>query len=211
VEHAYKALKEHEDWRQQNLPVQLTPEIQQLLESGIIYMCGRDNRYRPIVVMNLRLFDEKRTDLIIRTFTYFFEEIIEHVLLPGQVEQWVTIMDVEGFSLFSLPLGGGRKLLNHLETHYRGRLYRLYLVNSPSAVWLSWKIVKQFLEDSTVDKVDIVSDNKIKKLYKHAHLSQLEKKFGGTQENKTVFWPGNRPIEEFLTSEDNPDKLHVTK
>lgn len=105
VEHAYKALKEHEDWRQQNLPVQLTPEIQQLLESGIIYMCGRDNRYRPIVVMNLRLFDEKRTDLIIRTFTYFFEEIIEHVLLPGQVEQWVTIMDVEGFSLFSLPLG----------------------------------------------------------------------------------------------------------
>lgn len=68
-------------------------------------MCGRDNRYRPIVVMNLKLFDEKRTELIIRTFTYFFEEIIEHVLLPGQVEQWVTIMDVEGFSLFSLPLG----------------------------------------------------------------------------------------------------------
>lgn len=105
MEAAYKAMKEHEDWRQLNLPVQLTPDVQQMLESGIIYMSGRDNRYRPIVVMNLKLFDEKRTELIIRTFTYFFEEIIEHVLLPGQVEQWVTIMNVEGFSLFSLPLG----------------------------------------------------------------------------------------------------------
>lgn len=97
-------------------------------------------------------------------------------------------MDVEGFSLFSLPLGviyslikGGKKLLNHLETHYRGRLYRLYMVNSPSTLWLSWKIVKQFLEDSTVEKVDIVSGNDIKKLYLHTHRSQLEKRFGGTQ------------------------------
>lgn len=74
-------------------------------------MSGRDNRYRPIVVMNLKLFDEKRTDIIIRTFSYFFEEIIDHVLLPGQVEQWVTIMDVEGFSLFSLPLGVHRVVI----------------------------------------------------------------------------------------------------
>lgn len=76
VEDAYKALKEDEDWRQLNLPVQLTPEIQQLLDSGIIYMTGRDNRYRPIVVMNLKYFDEKKTELIIRAFTYFFEQVI---------------------------------------------------------------------------------------------------------------------------------------
>lgn len=98
-------MKEDEDWRQINIPVEYTPEIQQMLETGIIYMSGRDNRYRPIIIMNLKFFDEKKTELIIRTFTYFFEQIIEHVLLPGQVEQWVTIMDVEGFSLFSLPLG----------------------------------------------------------------------------------------------------------
>lgn len=55
-------------------------------------------------------------------------------------------------------------------------------------MWISWKIVKQFLEDSTVEKVDIISDNKIKGLYKHTHLSQVEKKFGGTQENRKVFW-----------------------
>ncbi len=55
--------------------------------------------------MNLKLFDEKSTEVIIRTFTFFFENIIDKMLLPGQVEQWVTIMDVEGFSLFSLPLG----------------------------------------------------------------------------------------------------------
>lgn len=105
LEDTYKALKVHEDWRVANKPILLTPEIQATLDSGIIYMTGRDHRYRPIVVMNLKLFDEKKTDIIIRTFSYFFDKIIEYVLLPGQVEQWVTIMDVEGFSLFSLPLG----------------------------------------------------------------------------------------------------------
>ena len=68
-------------------------------------MSGRDHQYRPLVVMNLNLFDEKKTDLIIRSFSYFFERLIGEVLLPGQVEQWVTIMNIKGFSLFSLPLG----------------------------------------------------------------------------------------------------------
>lgn len=64
--------------------------------------------------MNLNLFDEKKTAEIILAFSYFFDEIISKTLIPGQIEQWVTIMNIKGFSLFSLPLGGGKKLLNHL-------------------------------------------------------------------------------------------------
>ena len=83
---------------------------------------------------------------------------------------------------------GGKKLLNHLETHYRGRLAKLYLVNCPSAIWLSWKIVKQFLEDSTVEKVDIIKDNDIRELYKHCNKSQIESQFGGTQSDRKQYW-----------------------
>ena len=55
--------------------------------------------------MNLNLFDEKKTAEIILAFSYFFDEIISKTLIPGQIEQWVTIMNIKGFSLFSLPLG----------------------------------------------------------------------------------------------------------
>lgn len=68
-------------------------------------MTGRDHLYRPIVVMNLNLFDEKKTELVILSFSYFFDQIVSKTLIPGQIEQWVTIMNMKGFSLFSLPLG----------------------------------------------------------------------------------------------------------
>lgn len=46
-----------------------------------------------------------------------------------------------------------------------------------------------------MEKVDIISNNNIKGLYKHTHLSQIEKKFGGTQENRKQFWYNHLSIQ----------------
>jgi hypothetical protein len=44
-------------------------------------------------------------DQMLKAITYFLEYIIENLLLPGQVENWVIIQDLNGMGVTSLPLG----------------------------------------------------------------------------------------------------------
>lgn len=78
-------MRDDDNWRKNHTNIPLTKEIEDILNSGIIYMTGRDHLYRPIVVMNLNLFDEKKTELIILSFSYFFDEIVSKTLIPGQI------------------------------------------------------------------------------------------------------------------------------
>lgn len=38
-----------------------------------------------------------------RHLSYFYEYVIEHMLLPGQVENWVLIMDLQDLGVTSVP------------------------------------------------------------------------------------------------------------
>jgi len=40
---------------------------------------------------------------MIAALTYFFEHLINNLLLPGQVENWIFITDLKGMSLTSIP------------------------------------------------------------------------------------------------------------
>ncbi len=39
-------------WRLKTLPILLTPEMEDFLRLGILYVPGRDKKYRPIVMTN---------------------------------------------------------------------------------------------------------------------------------------------------------------
>lgn len=50
-----------------------------------MYISGRDNRYRPIIVMNIFKLDTKtmKEETILKAIDYFNHIIIDYMMLPG--------------------------------------------------------------------------------------------------------------------------------
>ena len=67
-------------------------------------MVGRDSHYRPIVVIDAEkiIKAELSEEECLETQTYFFEYVMRHCFIPGQVESWVALIDSNFQSFFSL-------------------------------------------------------------------------------------------------------------
>ncbi len=87
------------------------------------------------------------------------------VLIPGQVESWNLIYDLGGMGLSEIPTTLLKNVLSKISLNYGGRLFKLWIVNAPSSVSMSWKIVSAFLDDITVNKVKIVKKNTDKSIF----------------------------------------------
>ena len=106
------------------------------------------------------------------------------VFIPGQVESWNLIYDLGGMGLSEIPTTLLKNVLKKISLNYGGRLSKLWIVNAPSSVSMSWKIVSAFLDDVTVNKVKIVKKNTDKSIFEICDPSQVEEKYGGTQPNR---------------------------
>jgi hypothetical protein len=206
-------VKEHTTWRDTKLPQQKTSEVEEFLKSGVMYVHGRDHRYRPIVVFNAYLVNPKKmdVDVMIEALTYLFEIIIGKMLLPGQIEHWIFIMDLKGMGVTSLPINAMKKLLGFLQQNYRGRLKSLYIINTPGTIFVPWQIAKGFLEEHTVKKIQFIKKDTPEPLFQHANRDQVEEKFGGTARNLTVFWPPQFPSSNYLLPGDDSNSLLISK
>lgn len=70
-----------------------------------MYHYGRDNRFRPIIVLKMKLLNELglTNDEIKLTIAYFIEYMLSNAILPGQVENWIIITDMKGVGLTNVP------------------------------------------------------------------------------------------------------------
>jgi len=82
-----------------------------------------------------------------------------------------VLLDLGGIGLYSLPIGELRKMMGYLSSNYRSRMFATYVVNTPSSIYIPYKIVKGFLEEATIRKISFYSDSNPKPLFKHAHSS----------------------------------------
>lgn len=76
-------------------------------DSGAFYFSGRDNQYRPILVVDIGKFNpDSENDLIAKTLVIIMEFMIGELMIEGQVENYVLIMNLEKatFSLRGVTL-----------------------------------------------------------------------------------------------------------
>lgn len=97
------------------------------------------------------------------------------------------IYDLSEMSISDLPLTALKGILGKISLNYGGKLYKLWIVNAPKGISTSWKIVSTFLDDVTVEKVNISKLNTDKTLFDNIDPSQVEIKYGGTQPNRTTY------------------------
>lgn len=132
--------------------------------------------------MNFYLLDMKENskESILKTIDYVSTMVIDKMMIPGQIENWVTIMDLNQASLGSIPVSTIKTIVGYLSNHYKSRLFRLYMINTTSSVTTIWKTIKFFLDEITVKKINILKEGTPEKLYLHCNKSQIPIKFGGS-------------------------------
>lgn len=95
---------------------------------------------------------------------YFLEYVIHHYLIPGQVENWVALIDSGYQGLFQL-VDNMKKAFTFLSDMYRSRLFACYNVRITTSISIIWGIVKRFLEQETIDKINLFDENKPEPLF----------------------------------------------
>jgi len=70
-----------------------------------VYISGRDNQYRPIIVINLTQvkFDHNSVDAFINALCYALSIAQEYYFVPGKVENWIIMIDTTGCGLLNFP------------------------------------------------------------------------------------------------------------
>lgn len=97
------------------------------------------------------------------------------------------IYDLSEMSISDIPLTALKGILGRISLNYGGKLHKLWIVNAPKGISTTWKIVSTFLDDVTVEKVNISKLNTEKTLFDNIDPSQVEVKYGGTQPNRTTY------------------------
>ncbi|GBE61289.1 CRAL TRIO domain-containing protein, putative [Babesia ovata] len=179
-------MKENLQWRKATLPIHRS-EIEGVLARGIIYIHGRDNCMRPIVVIQLRNVAKVQPELVLRCIFFTLELAINKLMIPGRIEQWKVIIDMSGTNLLGLQVSLIKQICRALTVNYRGRLSQMFLINAPYIISGLWGLVKNVLPEVTQEKIQISSGRNTKKMLETVDPSQLERKFGGEAANVTVY------------------------
>ena len=130
-----------------------TDKIKYMLNSGYIYFLGRDKKFRPIIVIDFRKYEPKilknldkkdgGTDLIY-TLLYFFNFIIDMMLLPGQVEQFNVILQIDGMNSSNF-INNFKDIIYLIQICFPSRLHLMYIVSFKNISESSYNLIENFL------------------------------------------------------------------
>ena len=179
IKKAYITIKENIEWLN-TIPKDINDKIIHLLNSGFLYVHGRDRHFRPIVIVAVKMvkviISQNYTfDDISRAIIYLTNYAIKYLLIPGQIENWIVIVDFDNVGLSDI--GEFKKILSTLSKH-RGRVFKNYFVNITGLIKISIKTaVKVF--SSVAKKLIILGPNELNKTQEIISPENIEKKYGG--------------------------------
>lgn len=209
IQKAIEILNAHLEWKKNTFPLKMTSRAMEILNSGFVYVCGRDCKYRPIIILNAdyyfnlkKVYSLKEIQLAI---VYFLEFIVENLLIPGQVENWNIICDMGTLNLISIPKDL-LDLFKLLQYNYRCRLYVIYILNMNSFLEVIWKITKSLIETTTYNKIKFLTKEKQSVIFNSINPTQIEERFGGKAKNLekgNLYFPPYMPSNEYKAEDNN--------
>lgn len=182
VKKATDDIANHFKERVQRLPLREADMLQDLAK-GFIYWHGRDKMCRPCLVIRIERLGELKGDKerAVRLVLFVLEYGIRNAMVPGRVENWVVIIDLENatsaISFTQIPslASTAAGLANILESVYCGRMRFVNIVNMPA---MMASIVTRLIPAEKQKKVCIVK-NIVAELAQGFEPNQLEQRYGG--------------------------------
>lgn len=156
------------------------------LRSGFMYLHGRDRRCRPCVVIRLARMGEMQADMerAVRLVIFVLEYAIRYAMVPGRVENWVVVLDLENVmqTVSMLHLSShaklGLALGKLLETVYCERMVWMMIVNLPGNKVIG-RLIESLIPAEKKAKVKFPT-NIAAAMRRHFEPGQLEARYGGT-------------------------------
>ena len=123
-----------------------------------MYIHGRDKRFRPCLVLNaIRIEKMKKSagdgydiNSVVNVVLFQQEYVMKYMFLPGQIENWVVIIDISKLPLEKFPKAEIKRIMGILQNNYRCRLGRMWMLNATKGQMFVWKIVSVFIEKETI-------------------------------------------------------------
>lgn len=210
------------EWYNNTFPLNIQPEdtVTKLLNSGCVYVYGRDHHFRPLLIVQPSIIQKwsnkcKNSDDIINTGIFLCQFICNHMLIPGQIENWSMIINLYGVSVVSLP-DPIKKMIPILSEGFVKHLYKSYIFGMSFFLRILYTIFSAFLEDVTKKKMIVLKGKNDPRILNDINTKNLEKKFGGEIPNveydiPNCLFPPRMPSDYFFTEKDNPNEILISE
>ena len=186
IEKSFVEIRKEIIFKNEKLPIELNDDFINIFNSGCIYIHGRDNAYRPLIIFNPGMFNslQQSKETWSKFGIYLLEFLVNKCLVPSRVENWNIIVDFGSLNMTDIPYTL-KDIFSSFKGIYRCRLYKLYLLNMNFIFNFVWNIVKMIMGPTLEAKACNVdaNDGSYDKLFQCINRSQVEKKYGGTAEN----------------------------
>lgn len=176
-------------WKKTYFPITISNRIIDILNTGFMYIHGRDTHYRPIfIIQAIKYFEISQVysfDELFLAIIYFLEYIINNLFIIGQVENWIMISDLTDVNVLFMPRDL-KKLIDALSSCYRCRLYKNFILGLSNAMRLLYKLCTSCIDEITLQKINVVENGKWDVIKFYINEDNLEMKFGGKAKNIVV-------------------------
>ena len=185
IKKTHTLIKENIKYTNQTIKI-IDKRIRFILNYGFIYMYGRDMHFRPIIIVEVNksseLMDKLRYtfDELNQAMIFFVNYIVNYILLPGQIENWIMICDLKSVGVGKL--GQFKSILNTLN-RFRGRVFRNYILNLGKFMRAAASGILSVLGSSSAKKIIMVENGKYEVMQQYIRKENLQIKYGGSAPN----------------------------
>ena len=216
---SYKQIIEYLNFSQSMFPFTITPKSKEIeiLNKGFIYVYGRDNRFRPLIICQCKVFEKyqkiyKFEDLF-PAISFMCQFVINNMLIPGQFETWNMIVNFKGVSILSLP-DSITKLIDALTNYFSCRLNKTYIIGLNIFTRLIYKIAVNFIDPITASKITVLNGKEDPALFENIREDNIEQQFGGTApnlpiDNENGYFPPRMPSAYFVKNGENRNNIFI--
>lgn len=162
----------------------VTDKMAYILDTGVIYQLGRDNQYRPNVVINLKKAENliQNKEDFLNAAMYLLVLVREIMLLPYHVERWNLVVECSSVSFAHGLLNLLDDLTDLIRTNFPQTLERVYMINSRVTEGLGHKF-NPFVAGYDKRRQIFITNKHDVTIRKYITPDQLERKFGGEIED----------------------------
>ena len=111
----------------------------------------------PIIIINVDRLIQAGADVdtMVYLLNFQIDYIIRNCFLPCVIENWTVIVDLSNVGLTQIPKTLLQGMISAMSKNYRGRMYKLFCVQTAWLVRGLWKVVQSLLDEFTLSKISI--------------------------------------------------------